>query len=58
MLTGPSGRVCAGVVAALLEAGSPVLAAGRDRQRLHALAERHAEEPALETLAMPVAGET
>ena len=57
LVLGASGQVGAGVVAALLEAGSPVLAAGRDRQRLHALAERHAEEPALETLAMPVAGD-
>jgi len=57
LVLGASGRVGAGVVAALLEAGSPVLAVGRDAGRLRLLAERHADEPALETLAGSVAGE-
>lgn len=57
LVLGASGRVGAGVVAALLEAGSPVLAVGRDARRLQALAEAHADEPALESLVASVAGD-
>ncbi|WP_024868857.1 SDR family NAD(P)-dependent oxidoreductase [Pseudoxanthomonas suwonensis] len=57
LVLGASGRVGAGIVAALLEAGSPVLAVGRDPQRLQALAEAHADEPALQVLAGSVAGD-
>ncbi|KAF1696707.1 aklaviketone reductase [Pseudoxanthomonas jiangsuensis] len=55
LVLGGSGRVGSGVVAALLEAGSPVLAVGRDQQKLEALAEAHADEPGLEILAGSVA---
>lgn len=55
LVLGASGRVGSGVVSALLEAGSPVLAVGRDDRRLQALADMHADEPALETLAASVA---
>ncbi|WP_425605672.1 SDR family NAD(P)-dependent oxidoreductase [Pseudoxanthomonas daejeonensis] len=55
LVLGASGRVGSGVVAALLEAGSPVLAVGRDDSRLQALAQMHADEPALELLAGSVA---
>lgn len=48
LVLGASGTVGSGVVGALLEAGSPVLAVGRDGQRMQALAECFAEEPALE----------
>lgn len=57
LVLGASGRVGAGVVAALLEAGSPVLAVGRDARRLQALAETHADEPGLELMAGSVAGD-
>lgn len=57
LVLGASGRVGSGVVSALLEAGSPVLAVGRDGRRLQALAQMHADEPALEVLAGSVATE-
>lgn len=44
------GNVGFGVVGALLEAGSPVLAVGRDGPRMQALREHFAEEPALELM--------
>ncbi len=55
LVLGGTGTVGGGVVAALLEAGSPVLAAGRDDARLQALRARFADEPALETLQGSVA---
>ncbi|AKC87892.1 SDR family NAD(P)-dependent oxidoreductase [Pseudoxanthomonas suwonensis] len=57
LVLGASGRVGAGIVSALLEAGSPVLAVGRDPRRLEQLAARHADEPALEVLSGSVATE-
>jgi len=57
LVVGASGRVGSGVVAALLEAGSAVLAVGRDDRRLRALADLHADEPALDVLAGSVASE-
>lgn len=50
LVLGATGTVGSGVVGALLEAGSPVLAVGRDAPRLQALAECFADEPALELL--------
>ncbi|KAF1723012.1 SDR family oxidoreductase [Pseudoxanthomonas wuyuanensis] len=47
LVLGASGTVGFGVVGALLEAGSPVLALGRDGPRMQALAQHFAEEPAL-----------
>ena len=55
LVLGGSGRVGTGVVSALLEAGSPVLAVGRDAARLQRLRELHAEEPALEVMVGSVA---
>lgn len=57
LVLGASGRVGSGVVAALLEAGSPVLAVGRDASRLQRLAALHADEPALEVMVASVADE-
>lgn len=57
LVLGGSGRVGSGVVAALLEAGSPVLAVGRDAGRLQRLAELHADEPGLEVMVGSVADE-
>lgn len=57
VVLGASGRVGGGVVAALLEAGSAVLAVGRDGARLEALAHAHDDEPGLETLAGSVAND-
>lgn len=55
LVIGASGRVGSGVVAALLEAGSPVLAVARDASRLQRLAAMHADEPGLETMVASVA---
>lgn len=54
---GGTGLVGGGVVAALLEAGSPVLAIGRDAMRLQRLKARFADAPALDTMAGSVAGD-
>ncbi len=51
LVLGAGGTVGSGVVGALLEAGSPVLAVGRDGPRLRALAGQFAGEPALEVMA-------
>jgi NAD(P)-dependent dehydrogenase (short-subunit alcohol dehydrogenase family) len=51
VVLGASGTVGGGVVGALLEAGSPVLAIGRDGPRLRALAAHYADEPGLEMMA-------
>lgn len=58
LVLGASGTVGSGVVAALLEAGSPVLGVARDPERLAALATRFADEPGLELLQGSVADET
>ncbi len=50
LVLGAGGTVGFGVVGALLEAGSPVLALGRDGMRMQALAEHFADEPALELM--------
>ena len=57
LVLGATGRVGRGVVAALLEAGSPVLAVARDAGRLAALVEHHADEPALQVLACDIDGD-
>ncbi|MBO9717854.1 MAG: SDR family oxidoreductase [Pseudoxanthomonas sp.] len=57
LVLGASGRVGEGIVAALLEAGSPVLAVGRDSSRLQRLAELHPGEPALQLLRGSVASD-
>lgn len=57
VVLGASGTVGAGVVAALLEAGSPVLAVGRDMHRLRELAVRYPDEPGLELQSGSVATE-
>ncbi|WP_411850682.1 SDR family NAD(P)-dependent oxidoreductase [Stenotrophomonas sp. LGBM10] len=55
LVLGGTGNVGQGIVAALLEAGSPVLVVGRDPGRLAALRDQFADEPALETLLGSVA---
>lgn len=50
LVLGAGGTVGFGVVGALLEAGSPVLAVGREGPRMSALAEHFADEPGLELL--------
>lgn len=50
LVLGAGGTVGFGVVGALLEAGSPVLAVGHDGPRMQALAEHFADEPALELM--------
>lgn len=55
LVLGGTGAVGQGIVAALLEAGSPVLVAGRDPGRLAALHACFADEPALTTLLGSVA---
>ncbi|MFY0184016.1 aklaviketone reductase [Stenotrophomonas maltophilia] len=50
LVLGGTGSVGQGIVAALLEAGSPVLVVGRDPGRLAALQEQFADEPGLEVL--------
>jgi NAD(P)-dependent dehydrogenase (short-subunit alcohol dehydrogenase family) len=50
LVLGAGGTVGFGVVGALLEAGSPVLAVGRDGSRMQALAEHFAGEPGLELM--------
>lgn len=58
LVLGGAGNVGQGVVAALLEAGSPVLVAGRDPGRLRALRRQFADEPALETVPGSVADDS
>lgn len=53
LVLGAGGTVGFGVVGALLEAGSPVFAVGRDGPRMAALAEHFADEPGLELLHSP-----
>ncbi len=55
LVLGGTGTVGGGVVAALLEAGSRVLAVGRSGERLKALRRRFADAPGLETLVGSVA---
>lgn len=55
LVLGGTGNVGQGIVAALLEAGSPVLVVGRDPGRLAALREQFADEPGLETMLGSVA---
>lgn len=50
LVLGAGGTVGFGVVGALLEVGSPVLAVGRDGERMQALAEHYADEPGLELM--------
>jgi len=50
LVLGGTGALGQGLVAALLEAGSPVLVVGRDPARLAALSEQFADEPGLQTL--------
>ncbi|PPT91372.1 SDR family oxidoreductase [Xanthomonas theicola] len=50
LVLGGTGHIGRGVVRALLEAGSPVLAVARDRGRLRALRARYGDEPALDVL--------
>ncbi|KRG69996.1 SDR family oxidoreductase [Pseudoxanthomonas dokdonensis] len=50
LVLGAGGTAGMGVVDALLEVGCPVLAVGRDSPRMQALAQRHADEPALRIL--------
>lgn len=50
LVLGGTGNIGLGVVRALLEAGSPVLAVARDRGRLRALRDRYSDEPALDVL--------
>ncbi len=57
LVLGASGKVGSGIVSALLEAGSPVLAVGRDAGRLRQLAAAHADEPGLELLPGSVAND-
>ena len=56
LVLGAGGTVGFGVVGALLEAGSPVLAVGRDGTRMQALAEHYADEPALELMTIDSTG--
>ena len=53
LVLGAGGNVGFGVVGALLEAGSPVLAVGRDGPRMSALAEHFEDEPGLELIHSP-----
>ncbi|WP_386262656.1 NAD-dependent epimerase/dehydratase family protein, partial [Xanthomonas translucens] len=50
LVLGGTGTIGLGVVRALLEAGSPVLAVARDRGRLRALRDRDGNAPALDVL--------
>ncbi|RYE77975.1 MAG: SDR family NAD(P)-dependent oxidoreductase, partial [Oxalobacteraceae bacterium] len=52
---GGAGNVGAGIVAALLDAGMPVLVIGRDAAKLDALRAQHGNTPLLETLQGSVA---
>jgi len=58
LVLGGSGVVGRGIVAALLEAGSPVLAAARDPDRLQQLRDGFADEPGLSILRGSVADDT
>ena len=53
LVLGAGGNVGFGVVGALLEAGSPVLAVGREGPRMSALAEHFDDEPGLDLLHAP-----
>lgn len=55
LVLGGAGNVGQGVVAALLEAGSPVLVSGRDPARLSELRQRFVDEPAFATVQGSVA---
>ncbi len=55
LVLGASGRVGAGIVGALLEAGCPVLGVARGRERLMRLSDIHADEPGLELMPGSVA---
>ena len=57
LVLGATGQVGSGIVAALLEAGSPVLAVGRDPAKLVALTRHFQDEPGLEVLAGSVGTE-
>ncbi|MBB5208104.1 SDR family NAD(P)-dependent oxidoreductase [Chiayiivirga flava] len=57
LVLGATGQVGAGIVGALLEAGSPVLAVGRDPAKLVKLAGHFSDEPGLDVLAGSVASE-
>lgn len=57
LVLGATGQVGSGIVAALLEAGSPVLAVARDPARLVALTQHFPDEPGLDVLAGSVATE-
>lgn len=57
MVLGATGQVGFGIVGALLEAGSPVLAVGRDPAKLVKLATHFRDEPGLDVLAGSVASE-
>lgn len=57
LVLGATGQVGSGIVAALLEAGSPVLAVGRDPAKLMKLVEHFPDEPGLDVLAGSVASE-
>ena len=50
LVLGAGGTVGFGVVGALLEVGSPVLAVGREGARMSALAQHFADEPGLTLL--------
>ncbi|MCC4586943.1 SDR family oxidoreductase [Xanthomonas melonis] len=52
---GGAGNVGAGIVSALLDAGMPVLAIGRDKAKLAGLRARHGDSPLLDTVQGSVA---
>lgn len=58
VVLGATGLVGGGIVASLLEAGSPVLAVGRDTARLQALKTRFGDAPALDTMDGSVASDS
>lgn len=57
LVLGATGQVGTGIVGALLEAGSPVLAVGRDPAKLVTLSSHFPDEPGLDVLAGSVADE-
>lgn len=58
LVLGASGTVGTGVVSALQEAGSPVIAVARNERRLAALGQRFSPEPGLELLPGSVASDS
>ncbi|WP_379655567.1 SDR family oxidoreductase [Pseudoxanthomonas sp. UC19_8] len=54
LVLGADGAAGAGVVAALIEAGSPVVAVGAPGEMMDALAQAHGEEPGLHLLRQPL----